>query len=121
MVSSKMIQKDIVDEISARTGYYKKDLRVVLKTLDKIIIESMNMATYDDPSEIILFSGWRLGAKRVPERPYCDPRNREEIITPEKLIPYCKLKQSFRQRLNKLEPEIEDIEDTDEEDISDVE
>lgn len=109
MVSREMIQKDIVNELNERTGFYKKHIRTLLDALDDIIIENMNMATYDEPSEIILFSGWRLGAKRVPERPYCDPRNRAEIITPEKLIPYCKLKQSFRQRLNKWEQD--DIEE----------
>lgn len=114
MVSREMDQKDIIDEIKDRTDYNKKDLRVVFKVLDDIIIESMNMATYDEPSEIILFSGWRLGAKRVPARPYCDPRNRAEIITPEKLIPYCKLKQSYRQRINKFEfEECEDEEEFD--------
>lgn len=105
MVSRNMDQKDIIDELKERTGFYKKNIKELLDALDNIIIENMNMATYDEPSEIILFSGWRLGAKRVPERPYCDPRNREEIITPEKVIPYCKLKQSYRQRLNKWEQE----------------
>lgn len=105
MVSIKMDQKDIIDELKERTGFYKKNIKELLDALDDIIIENMNMATYDEPSEIILFSGWRLGAKRVPERPYCDPRNREEIITPEKVIPYCKLKQSYRQRINKWEQE----------------
>ena len=107
-----MDQKDIIDEIKLRTDYNKKDLRVVFKALDDIIIENMNMATYDEPSEMILFSGWRLGAKRVAARESYDPRNRDEIITPEKLIPYCKLKQSFRQRLNKWEPEeYDDVEE----------
>ena len=105
MVSRNMDQKDIIDELKERTGFYKKNIKELLAALDDIIIENMNMATYDEPSEIILFSGWRLGAKRVPERPYCDPRNRAEIITPEKVIPYCKLKQSYRQRLNKWEQE----------------
>lgn len=103
MMKLKMDQKDIIDEIKLRTDYNKKDLRVVFKALDDIIIENMNMATYDEPSEMILFSGWRLGAKRVAERQSFDPRNRDEIITPEKLIPYCKLKQSFRRRLNNWE------------------
>lgn len=114
MVSIEMDQKDIVNELNERTGFYKKNIRTLLDALEDIIIENMNMATYDQQSEIALFTGWRLGAKRVPERPYCDPRNREEIITPEKLIPHCKLKQSFRQKINKWEP-------NDEEDISDDE
>ena len=111
MVSRKMTQKDIVDELNERTGFYKYNIRELLEALDDIIIENMNMAEYDKPSEIILFNGWRLGSKRVPERLSRDPRNQDEITSPEKLIPYCKLKQSFRQRLNKWSPEIDNEED----------
>ena len=117
MMKLKMDQKDIIDEIKLRTDYNKKDLRVVFKALDDIIIENMNMATYDEPSEMILFSGWRLGAKRVAERQSFDPRNRDEIITPEKLIPYCRLKQSFRRRLNSWEQE--DYDETEEDFVED--
>ena len=112
MVTIEMDQKDVIDELKIRTGFYKTNIKQLLDALEDIIIENMNMATYDKQSEIALFTGWRLGAKRVPERPYCDPRNREEIITPEKLIPHCKLKQSFRQRINRWEQD-------DEEDFSD--
>ncbi len=113
MVDIKMTQKDVIDELNKRTGFYKKNIKELLAELDNIIIENMNMATYDEESEIILFPGWRLGAKRVPERPYCDPRDRSEIITPEKLIPHCKLKQSYRQRLNKWEADVteDDVEE----------
>ena len=115
MILREMNQKDIIDELKNRTGFYKTNIKQLLDALEDIIIENMNTATYDEPSELILYHGLRLGAKRVPERPYKDPRNQEDIITPEKLIPYCKLKQSFRQRINKLEID----EDFDEEDFSD--
>ena len=111
MVSIQMKQKDIIDELSERTGFYKYNIKDLLDALEDIILENMNMATYDEPSEIVLFHGWRLGAKRLPDRPYRDPRNQQEIITPEKLIPYCKLKQSFRQRLNKWENYEEELND----------
>ena len=117
MVSREMTQKDIIDEIKLRTNYNKKDLRVVFKVLDDIIVENMNTATYDEPSEIILFKGWRLGAKRLPDREWREPRNGGTTITPEKLIPYCKLKQSFRARINDWNPD----ENDDEEDLSDDE
>ena len=97
-----MKQDDIITELKERTGFYKKNIEELLDALDDIIVENMNTANYDEPSEIRLFSGWRLGARRVPERQSYDPRNRNEIITPEKLIPYCQFKQSFRQRINKL-------------------
>lgn len=109
MVSRIMTQKDVIDELKERTGFFKYNLQTVLDALDEIIVENMNTATYDEPSEITLFTGWRLGAKRVPERESYDPRDRAEIITPEKLIPYCKLKQSFRQRINQWDG-VEEVE-----------
>ena len=103
MISNYMTQKDVIDELKARTGFYKHNIKYVLDALEEIIIDHMNAATFDEPSEMRLFHGWRLGAKRVPERPYCDPRDRSEIITPEKVIPYCRFKQSFRDRINEIE------------------
>lgn len=103
MISNYMTQKDVIDELKARTGFYKHNIKDVLDALEDIIIEHMNAATFDEPSEMRLFHGWRLGAKRMPERPYCDPRDRSEIITPEKVIPYCKFKQSFRDRINNID------------------
>ena len=114
MVKNYMTQDDVVDELKERTGYYKNNIRILLDALDDIIVEHMSTATYDEPSEMRLFKGWRLGAKRVPERQSYDPRNRDEIITPEKLIPYCKLKQSFRQRINKFDVDDEVLENEDE-------
>lgn len=111
MVLRKMTQEDVVDELKSRTGFYKTNIRQLLDALDDIIVENMNLATCDEPSEIILFPGWRLGAKRVPERSCRDPRNQDDIITPEKLIPNCQLKQSFRQRINKFEFDEEDFSD----------
>ena len=112
MVNLEMTQKDVIDELKNRTGFYKKELRVVLDTLEEIIIENMNMATYDKSSEIVLFPGWRLGAKRLPVREWREPRHGGTTITPEKLIPYCKLKQSFRSRINQWEqPDINEDEE----------
>ena len=106
MVTSYMTQDDVVDELKNRTGYYKYNIQTVLDALDEIIVEHMTTATIEEPSEMRLFKGWRLGGKRLPERESQDPRNGEKIITKEKVVPYCQFKQSFRTRMNK--------EDTDE-------
>ena len=103
MVKSFMTQDDVIDELKERTGFYKKNIRDVLEALDDIILEHMNTATYDEPSEMRLFKGWRLGAKRIPARQSYDPRNRDEIVTPEKLKPYCQFKNSYKQRINKYD------------------
>lgn len=100
MVTREMKQKDVVDELKERTGFYKYHIQSVLDALEEIVIENMNLATYDNPSEITLFHGWRVGAKKTPERPSYDPRDRTEIITPAKLIPQCRFKQSFKNKIN---------------------
>ena len=109
-----MKQKDVVDEVKNRTGYNKKDIRVVFSVVYDIMMENMTLATYDEPSEITLFSGWRLGAKKVPEREWREPQNGGTTIAAEKFIPYCKFKQSFRDKINNLDFDAE----FDEEDIS---
>ena len=107
-----MGQKELINELKERTGFYKMHIKTLLDALDDIIVENMNMATYDEPSELVLFKGWRLGAKRVPEREWREPRG-GTTITNEKLIPYCKLKQSFRQRINNWELNEEEYEELD--------
>lgn len=100
MISNYMTQKDVVHELKERTGFYKHDLVVVLEALDDIIVEAMDTAKVGEPSEMRLFSGWRLGAKRLPERSSFDPRDRSEIITPEKLTPYCKFTRAYKNKIN---------------------
>lgn len=116
MVTNYMTQDDVIDELKERTGFYKNNLRDVFDALDDIIVEHMNKATVEEPSEMIIFKSWRLGGKRLPERESKDPRDGSKIMTKEKVVPYCKFKQSFKDRLNRFEPnvEIEDEGDVDE-------
>lgn len=100
MITNYMTQDDVIDELKDRTGFYKSNLRDVFDALDDIIIEHMNTATIEEPSEMRLFKSWRLGGKRLPEREVKDPRDGQSVITKEKVVPYCKFKQSFKNRLN---------------------
>ena len=93
-------QEDIVHVLNQKTGFYKKDLRVVMNALEETIVEYMAIATYDKPSEIRLFHGWKLGAKLLPERAVKDPRNGADVMTPEKLLPYCRFETTLKQKLN---------------------
>lgn len=95
-----MNQDDVVDVLNQKTGFYKKDLRIVMDALEETLVEYMTTATQDKPSEIRLFHGWKIGAKLTPERAAKDPRNGADIITPEKLIPYCRFETTLKQKLN---------------------
>ena len=93
-------QDDVIHVLNQKTGFFKKDLRVVMDALEETLIEYMATATYDKPSEIRLFHGWKIGAKRLPERAVKDPRNGADVMTPEKLLPYCRFETTLRQKLN---------------------
>lgn len=96
-----MKKEDLVDELSARTGFFKKNMREVADVLADIIIEHFETAEFDADSELHLAPGVVLCGKRKPEQEAKDPRTGEVIITPEKVIPRAVFKQSVRQKLYK--------------------
>lgn len=96
-----MKKAELVDELSERTGFYKKNMREVVDALAEIIEEHFQMAEFGADSELHLAPGVVLCGERKPEGESIDPRDRSTIITPEKVIPYAVFKQSIRQKLYK--------------------
>ena len=98
----RIIKKDqLIDELSKRTQFYKKNMKEVVEALSDIILENMESATLEEPSELHLRHGVIIGGRRVPEREAKDPRTGEIIMSPEKVIPYAIFKPSVRQKLYK--------------------
>ena len=96
-----MKKDDIIDELSTRTGFFKKNMREVLDTLSDIIIEHFDTAKFGEDSEFHIAPGIVLKGTRKPEGRALDPRDRSEIITPEKVVPSAVFKQSVRLKLYK--------------------
>lgn len=96
-----MKKEELARELAARTGFYIKNMRDVVNALNDIVIEHFNTATYDEPSELHIATGVVIGGKRKKSCESIDPRNREVIITPEKVVPYAVFKPSVRQKLYK--------------------
>lgn len=94
-------RKQLVDELSERTGFFKYNVEAMLDALDDIIVENMSTATKTEPSEIHLSHGFVFGGRFSPKRQVRDPRNGEMVMTPAKYIPYARFKTSFRQKINK--------------------
>lgn len=94
-------RKQLVDELSERTGFYKYNIEAMLDALDDIIVENMSTATKTEPSEIHLSHGFVFGGRFSPKRKVRDPRNGDMVMTPAKYIPYARFKTSFRQKINK--------------------
>lgn len=95
-----MKREDVVRAISEKTDFYKKDVREILEAFEEVIIENMNEATYEEPSELYLAHGFLIGGKRYPEREVKDPRTQEVVVTEEKVLPYSRYKVSFKQKIN---------------------
>jgi hypothetical protein len=96
-----MKKSEIVDELAARTGFYKKNMKEVVEALADIVVEHFNTATFDEPSELHLAPGLVLVGTRKPEGKSIDPRDRSEIVSPEKVIPSAVFKPSLRLKLYK--------------------
>ena len=94
-------RKQLVDEINARTGFFKKNIDEILDALDDVIVENMSTATKTEPSEVHLSHGFVFGGRYSPKHEVKDPRNGETVMTPAKYIPYARFKTSFRQKINK--------------------
>lgn len=96
-----MKKEELACELAERCGFYKKNMREVTSALADIIIEHFNTATFDEPSELHLAPGLVLIGTRKPEGVSLDPRDRSEIISPEKVIPSAIFKPSLRLKLYK--------------------
>ena len=96
-----MKKDELVEELSARCDFYKKNMRLVVDELANIIIEHFNTAEFGADSELHLAPGIVLIGKRKPSGEAKDPRTGEIIISPEKVIPSAVFKQSLRLKLYK--------------------
>lgn len=96
-----MKKEDLAIELADRTGFYRKNTRELVNELADIIIEHFSTATFDEPSELHLAPGLVLVGTRKPEGISIDPRDRSEVVSPEKVIPSAIFKPSLRQKLYK--------------------
>ena len=96
-----MKKSELVDELSERTGFFKKNMREVVDALSDIIEEHFLTAELGADSELHLAPGVVLVGKRKPAGEAKDPRTGEMIISPEKVIPSATFKQSIRLKLYK--------------------
>lgn len=96
-----MKKPELVDELSARTGFFKKNMREVVDAYADIIIEHFSTAEFGADSELHLAPGVVLKGTRKPAGQAKDPRTGETIVSPEKVIPSAIFKQSIRLKLYK--------------------
>ena len=96
-----MKKPELVDELAARTGFYKKNMKEVVDALADIVIEQLQTAEFDKDSEFHIAPGVIICGKRKEQQESIDPRDRSVVTTPEKVVPYAVFKPSVRLKLYK--------------------
>jgi len=94
-----MNKDDVARAVAEKSGFYISNCRIMLEALEQVILENMKLAKINFDSEMYIAKGLYLHGERRAEHEAKDPRNQNIIITPEKVIPSCEFRQSFRDKL----------------------
>lgn len=92
-------REEMIRKLSDKSGYFQKDIRVLLQCLDEIVFEELSSVTDDEDVSIQLVSGIKVKTAVVPERDRVDPRNQNPIIVKATVKPACKFSQDYRLKL----------------------
>jgi nucleoid DNA-binding protein len=92
-------REELIKILAERSGYYQRDIRMLLRCLDDVVFEKLCNATLDEDVQIQMVTGIKLGCKKVGERPRVDPRTQEPIMVDESPKPFAKFSQDFRFKL----------------------
>lgn len=86
-------REDMIKKLSDKSGYYQKDIRMLLQCLDEVVFEELCEVTPDEEVSIQIVQGCKFQCVPVKERQRKDPRNQNDIICSST----CKLKAKFSQ------------------------
>lgn len=92
-------REEMIKKLSDKSGYFQKDIRVLLQCLDDIVFEELSGVTDDEEVSIQLVSGIKVKTAVVPERDRVDPRNQKPIVVKATVKPACKFSQDYRFKL----------------------
>ena len=101
MLKRIMKREDSVEDLSERTGFFKKDVKEMVIAYENLIYELFDLAEFGADSEVHIAPGIVISGERVHKKKAKDPRTNADIISPEKVIPHASFKQSLRYKLRK--------------------
>ena len=96
----KLYRKDVISELAHRGDWYKNHTEAFLDALEEMLLDVLSQATLDDKVEIQLTKGFVVGATKNPPYDAVDPRNQTPIIVPERIVPYARFSQTFKEKIN---------------------
>ena len=101
-------REQLVKKLASETGFWQKDIRAVLDSLNTVVLECFNEATEGEDVNIQVCEGIKVGCKIVKERERINPKTRQSVICKPTMKPFCKFSVNFRQTIqqqydNKME------------------
>lgn len=92
-------REEMIKKLSEHSGYYQKDVRSLLQSMDEVVFDLMCEATLEDEIQIQIVTGVKIGCKIVGSRDRVDPRTQEAIVVGETVKPFAKFSQDYRDKL----------------------
>ena len=86
----------MIRKLAEKSGYYQRDIRILLQHLDDVVLECFSEVTDDEDISVQLIKGAKLSVHVVPSRERIDPRTQEPITVKPTVKPACKFSEDFR-------------------------
>jgi nucleoid DNA-binding protein len=95
-------RENMIDLLAEKSGYWKKDVRELLRCMDEVVFEQLCEATLDEEVQIQMVSGIKCGCKIMPSRDRVDPRTQKPIVVGETAKPFAKFSEDYRAKLQEV-------------------
>ena len=92
-------REEMIDLLSEKSGYYKKDVRELLHCMDEVVFEKLCEVDDNNDVTIQLVQGIKVSTHVVPERDRVDPRTQKPIVVKPTVKPACKFSEDYRAKL----------------------
>lgn len=86
----------LIKRLAEKSGFYQKDIKHVLHSLDDVILDCFNEVTDEEDISIQLITGCKIGCSIVPLRERINPKTQKTIICQPTCKPNAKFSQEFR-------------------------
>lgn len=86
-------REEMIDRLSEKSGYWKKDVRSLLQCMDEVVFDALCELTEDNDVAIQLVQGVKIMSTAVGERTRRNPITQEEVVCE----PTCKVKTKISQ------------------------
>lgn len=88
-------------DLAEKTGYYLKDVKVLLSAMDEVVKEYFAEVTEEEDIAVQIVEGVKISCKVVPERERVNPATGEPVICKATVKPGVKYSIVFRDTIQK--------------------